>query len=104
MAICSQPAMGVDRVGWPGDRTWIEVDALTCGLWAGRRDFGASYDSFSASIDAETPEQRAHIGVLGSGHTLEGALSTPRQRFLAFHSISPWLFCHKPALNALWKA
>ena len=96
--------MGGGHAEWPGDRTWIEVDVLKRGLWAGWKDFGASYDFFYASIDAETPEQRARIGVLGSGHTLEGALSTPRQRFLAFHSISPWLFCHKPALNALWKA
>ena len=74
--------MGVDRVGWPGDRTWIEVDVLRCGLWAGRRDLGVSYDSFSASIDAETPVQGAHLGVLGSGHTPEKAQPTPQQRFL----------------------
>ena len=91
--------MGVDRAGWPGDRTWIEVDVLRCGLWAGRRDLGASYDSFSASIDAETPVQGAHLGVLGSGHTPEKAQSTPQQHFLSFYSIDPWAFLRRTAFE-----
>ena len=96
--------MGGGHAEWPGDRTWIEVDVLKRGLWAGWKDFGASYDFFYASIDAETPEQRAHLVMLGPGHTPEGALSTPQQCFLPFYTIDPWLFCRTPALNAFLRA
>ena len=87
--------MGVDRVGWPGDRTWIEVD-VGYGLGGG------------TSVRRMTPSppglmlkllSRVRILAFWAQVTPEKAQSTPQQRFLSFYSIDPWAFLRRTAFE-----
>ena len=92
--------MGVDRVGWPGDRTRIEMDMLRRGLWAGHRDFGASYDSFSVSIDAETPEYLVPILSCWAQITYQRGAVYSAATFPLILFNQCMVFCYTPALDA----